>query len=99
MTLLSLALTVYSQPLAANNLLSAALMMESANALRVSQGITVYNRVRIYRFTPRSYGSRLTLGFLLVCGSLAGDHHRPPKGDGPCECDEGWSGINCNGSC
>ncbi|TGZ85245.1 hypothetical protein EX30DRAFT_337635 [Ascodesmis nigricans] len=31
-----------------------------------------------------------------LCGSLAGGDHRPPKGDKPCQCDEGWGGINCN---
>lgn len=31
-----------------------------------------------------------------VCGSLGGDDHRPAKGQDQCECDEGWTGINCN---
>ena len=31
-----------------------------------------------------------------VCGSLARGKDRAPRGDGDCECDEGWEGINCN---
>lgn len=31
-----------------------------------------------------------------VCGSLAKGKNRAPRGDGDCECDEGWEGINCN---
>ncbi len=31
-----------------------------------------------------------------VCGSLAKGKNRAPRGDGNCECDEGWEGINCN---
>lgn len=33
----------------------------------------------------------------LVCGSLAGGYDRPLRDDGAtCDCDEGWTGINCN---
>jgi len=36
---------------------------------------------------------------LLECDSLAdGDHRRPRDGDNPCECKDGWGGINCNGT-
>lgn len=31
-----------------------------------------------------------------VCGSLARGNNRPPRTDAKCECDEGWTGINCN---
>ena len=31
-----------------------------------------------------------------VCGSLARGKDRAVRGEGDCECDEGWEGINCN---
>jgi len=32
------------------------------------------------------------------CGSLADGENRRPRPDGEeCECDKGWTGINCNG--
>ncbi len=31
-----------------------------------------------------------------VCGSLATDHRPPRKPEESCQCDDGWSGINCN---
>lgn len=33
---------------------------------------------------------------MLVCGSLARGKDRPMRNGGKCECDEGWTGINCN---
>ncbi|KAK7739860.1 FAD-dependent urate hydroxylase [Cytospora paraplurivora] len=34
---------------------------------------------------------------LTFCGSLArGNEHRPIRDGKDCECDEGWSGLNCN---
>ena len=35
---------------------------------------------------------------LLECGSLADGVERPLRGDDPCECKDGWGGINCNGN-
>jgi len=34
--------------------------------------------------------------WISVCGSLARGRDRPMRGGETCECDEGWSGINCN---
>jgi len=35
----------------------------------------------------------------LECDSLAdGEHRRPRDGNTPCECKDGWDGINCNGN-
>lgn len=34
----------------------------------------------------------------LECDSLADGDHRVLRGDEPCECTEGWGGINCNGA-
>lgn len=31
-----------------------------------------------------------------VCGSLARGPNRPVRESDTCECDEGWTGINCN---
>ena len=31
-----------------------------------------------------------------VCGSLADGKNRPMRNDGTCECEKGWTGINCN---
>ncbi|KAL3421365.1 ATP-binding subfamily g member 2 [Phlyctema vagabunda] len=31
-----------------------------------------------------------------VCGSLADGKNRPMRKDGTCECEDGWTGINCN---
>lgn len=31
-----------------------------------------------------------------MCGSLADGNDRPMRDGDYCECDEGWSGINCN---
>lgn len=31
------------------------------------------------------------------CDSLADGEHRTLRGDRPCECKDGWDGINCNG--
>lgn len=32
-----------------------------------------------------------------LCGSLADGNNRPPRqGDAPCQCRDGWEGINCN---
>ena len=32
----------------------------------------------------------------LVCGSLADGKNRPMRSEQSCQCDEGWTGINCN---
>lgn len=40
----------------------------------------------------------LTRHMNIECDSLAdGEHRRPRDGDTPCECKDGWGGINCNG--
>lgn len=31
-----------------------------------------------------------------VCGSLADGKNRPMRPENSCQCDEGWTGINCN---
>jgi hypothetical protein len=31
-----------------------------------------------------------------VCGSLGAGKNRPMRQDQYCQCDEGWTGINCN---
>jgi len=33
---------------------------------------------------------------LIVCGSLGAGNNRPMRQDKYCECEEGWTGINCN---
>lgn len=33
---------------------------------------------------------------ITVCGSLADGKNRPMRAGSYCECDEGWTGINCN---
>src|SRR5436190_5786708 len=34
---------------------------------------------------------------MIVCGSLGEGNNRPMRGQAPyCECDDGWTGINCN---
>jgi hypothetical protein len=37
------------------------------------------------------------LHFSLECGSLADGVERPLRENEPCQCKEGWGGINCNG--
>ncbi|CAK7215571.1 FAD-dependent urate hydroxylase [Sporothrix curviconia] len=40
---------------------------------------------------------RAEMAFTNLCGSLAGGPDRPMRGDAPaCNCEEGWTGINCN---
>lgn len=34
--------------------------------------------------------------FYVVCGSLAYGDNRPVREGASCDCDDGWSGINCN---
>ena len=47
--------------------------------------------------SPFSPGRHFTLNFL-ECDSLADGDHRTLRGSEPCECKEGWGGINCNGA-
>ena len=44
-----------------------------------------------------SLGRHLILN-TLECDSLADGDHRTLRGSEPCECKEGWGGINCNGA-
>lgn len=42
-------------------------------------------------------GKQLTVRPLIIeCGSLPRGHNRPTRQGKSCECDEGWTGINCN---
>ena len=45
------------------------------------------------------FGGPLTNLICVECDSLAdGEHRRPRDGNTPCECKDGWGGINCNGT-
>ena len=64
------------------------------------------SRVEWYRLLDASYvafwlreRSHVDFASFVECGSLAGGENRRPRPDGgQCECDEGWTGINCNGT-
>jgi len=53
--------------------------------------------------TPRMWLKAHSQVFALTlnteCDSLAeGEHRRPRDGNTPCECKDGWGGVNCNGT-
>jgi hypothetical protein len=51
------------------------------------------------RNMPFNCGGPLTRLICVECDSLAdGEHRRPRDGNTPCECKDGWGGINCNGT-
>lgn len=89
-----LASTVSSQLTHVLNTPAVMSSMENAPVLRDLAVTTVSSHVR-----PLSIISIYTehrLIFLLVCGSLPKGKDRPMRSGSTCECDEGWTGINCN---
>jgi hypothetical protein len=66
--------------------------MANVHALLDLVETTAYNRVRLEMVTQRK---KYADGYI-VCGSLADGRDRPMRGGDYCECDEGWTGINCN---
>lgn len=51
---------------------------------------------RVFAWNPRH--NTILILCAIVCGSLADGKERLPRTEKYCDCTEGWSGINCNGS-
>lgn len=87
--------TATSQPTLAANTPLVTTTPGNATAPRDLAVMTAYNPVRIPSNTIRSF-CRVANRLSTVCGSLGHGQDRPIR-DGPsCQCDEGWTGINCN---
>ena len=96
LTTVSTASTATSPSTLAVNMRHVANIAASVTARPVSAVTIVWNLVRIQRFLPLP--SRCNARYLprIVCGSLARGPNRPKREDKTCQCDEGWTGINCN---
>lgn len=92
--------------MSAPNTLAATSSMESAIAQQASVVTTASNLVRAA--SKQKCANRLDMAVIsvidrmltnpccLVCGSLAKGRDRQMRSGDTCECDEGWTGINCN---
>jgi hypothetical protein len=74
---------------------SATLTTDNVNARQAGEELTVSFLVL---FPALSTDLRALLTSHVECDSLAdGDQRRLREEGKPCECKEGWGGINCNG--